>query len=111
MFVINGLEIDPVLAGMVGSLLVFLLQLFFCHKVKHPTAKRIPMFTLLCGILFGLLMYCGVLGDGAAEMANQRMGFSLVVLFAIMYAGDLLGWIVYGFYRRMKQQREDMQLQ
>lgn len=69
------------------------------------------MFTLLCGILFGLLMYCGVLGDGAAEMANQRMGFSLVVLFAIMYAGDLLGWIVYGFYRRMKQQREDMQLQ
>ncbi|MBP3701058.1 MAG: hypothetical protein J6I64_04160 [Lachnospiraceae bacterium] len=50
MFVINGMEIDPVFAGMVGSLLVFLLQLFFCHKVKHPTAKRIPMFTLLCGI-------------------------------------------------------------
>ncbi|MBP3701059.1 MAG: hypothetical protein J6I64_04165 [Lachnospiraceae bacterium] len=44
------------------------------------------------------------------EMGNQTTGFSLVILFAIMYVGDLLGWIVYGFYRRMKRQREEIQL-
>ena len=110
MFVINGMEIDPITAGTVGSLVVFLLQIIFCQKVKNQTVKRVPMFTLLCGIMFGLLMYCGLLGDGDVEMGNQTIGFSLVIVFAIMYVGDLLGWIVYGFYRRMKQHREEMQL-
>ena len=90
-------------------------QLFRCadHYIQSRDWKMLTGLKFcLCsiGILFGLLMYCGVLGDGSAPMANQNIGFSLVILFAILYVGDLLGWIVYGCYRRMKQQREDMQL-
>lgn len=110
MLVINGMEIDPIAAGMIGSLIVFVIQIVFCHKVKNRTVKRVPMFTLLCGVVFSMIMYCGLLGDGAVELGNQMLGFSMLIMFAIMYVGDLLGWVIYGFYRRMQEHRDNMQL-
>ncbi len=110
MFVIGGMEVDPVMAGTIGSIIVFILQFLMCSKVKNRHAKRVPMYTLLCGIMFGLLLFMGVAGEGSMELGNQSMGFSLVIMFVIMYVSDLLAWIVYGSYSRMKQHREDMNL-
>ena len=91
-------ELTPLAWGLMGTAVLFLIQLLLCFRVRSRVLRGLPVLAVMAGLVFCGGTYAGVFGEysAGAISGNQLAGLVLAVMVGIAAAGVALGWLVYG---------------
>ena len=91
-------ELTPLAWGLMGTAVLFLIQLLLCFRVRSRVLRGLPVLAVMAGLVFCGGTYAGVFGEysAGAISGNQLTGLVLSVMVGVAAAGVALGWLVYG---------------
>lgn len=100
MFISSG-ELTPLSWGLIGIVLLFIIQLLLCLKAKRRAIKCIPVYIVVCGLLFGIATSIGLFGSysAGAISGNGIVGFFIASIVGIAGVGIFVAWLVYWILR------------
>ena len=87
-------ELQHVLVGVILAVVLGITQLLLCFFSKRLPICLIPVYFILLGYLFCLILFFGM--EGLAEyIAAMIYG----IMFSIALSGVVLAWLIYGLFR------------
>lgn len=95
-----------ILMGLIG-LFFFILQIFLCLKGKKIKFKLIPVYVIITGAIYSMLLYFGVFntssGGGFMGNIHQLKALIFFIALGISGIGIILAWAIYGLYKRLSK--------
>jgi len=90
-------EPTPLFYGLIGLILLFVIQLFLCLKAKRTWVKFIPAAIILLAVILCLPIYIGVFGkySAGAVSGNSIVAFVFLFVSGCAAVGILPAWIIY----------------
>lgn len=90
-------ELTPLSWGLIGTAILFAMQLLLCFRVRRKTIKCVPIYLVILGLLLSGATYLGVFGtySAGAISGNGLVALIFACITAIAAVGVLLAWLVY----------------